>query len=80
MVIRYFLDTNAIISLFNGNRDIAGIVKDAECIRIRKNKLLKLPDAIIAAQTRMIGACLVTSDPAFKKVEGLEVFNYKNDR
>jgi hypothetical protein len=128
MVTRFFLDTNAVISLFAGNMDIAELVAGSEwsgfsiitkleflayskitaeeekifhqfckkmnienldnqnenlvhaCIRIRREKQLKLPDAIIAAQSLINRAQLITSDPAFGRVDGLSVFNFLNGK
>lgn len=126
MVSRFFLDTNAVISLFAGNRKIADLVASAEwigisiitkleflsyekitpeeeetflefcskisvenienenknflmeCVKIRKEKKVKLPDAIIAAQAIRMKAQLITSDLVFKKIENLNIINFLN--
>lgn len=48
----------------------------AECIRLRKGTGLKLPDAVIAAQTIIHNAVLVTADRYFEKVSDVTVLNY----
>lgn len=101
MVNRYFLDTNAVIALLQGNQQLQDMIKEAnrvgisviteieffaydkldsegrelfnqfyarveqanlnghdrdlilECIRLRKETGIKLPDAVIAAQSRL---------------------------
>jgi tRNA(fMet)-specific endonuclease VapC len=47
-----------------------------ECIRLRKETGLKLPDAVIAAQTIIYGAVLVTADRYFEKLTDVTVLNY----
>ncbi len=52
----------------------------SECIRLRRETGLKLPDAVIAAQTNINGAVLVTADRYFDKVPGLKVLNYLKNK
>jgi len=44
---------------------------EEEVIALRKQRTLKLPDAIIAATALVLGAPLVTNDDVFTKVSGL---------
>lgn len=58
-----FLNEIEIVDLTNPVRDI--------CIDLRKKKLLKLPDAIIAATALSIDAKLLTNDQAFDRIPNL---------
>ena len=44
-----------------------------ETIRLRRKNRLKLPDAIIAASARVVGAILLTNDQAFSSIDELVV-------
>lgn len=59
------LDTNAMVAVAQGRLEIKG---DS-----RRAKVLKLPDAIIAATAMALGATLLSNDSAFARVEGLDV-------
>lgn len=45
-------------------------------IDIRRSKLLKLPDALIAAKTLAMGATLITRDAGFRRIAGLRLVSY----
>lgn len=47
-----------------------------ECVRLRRETGLKLPDAIIAAQSLLGDAVLVTADSHFEKIPSLNILNY----
>ncbi len=66
-----FAERVMMADLASGNHDLI-----AECIRLRKETGLKLPDAVIAAQTIIYGAVLVTADRYFEKVPDVTVLNY----
>jgi predicted nucleic acid-binding protein len=58
-----------------GSMDVIEIGTAVEefTIDIRRNRLLKLPDAIIAATALSLRAPLVTNDQAFQRVVGLDL-------
>ena len=48
-----------------------------DILKIRTQKKLKLPDAIIAALATTLGLLLVTADTALRNIAGLDVIFYK---
>ncbi len=45
-------------------------------ITVRRQRLLKLPDAVIAASAMVSQAALVTRDAAFNRVDGLKIVDF----
>lgn len=64
-LIRQMIDT---VQTVNISPDV-----EAQTILLRSAKLLKLPDAIVAATALSLSAPLVTNDLSFQKVSGLVV-------
>ncbi len=46
-----------------------------QCIKIRRNRKLKTPDAIIAATAIIHNLTLITNDSDFEKIQGLKKVN-----
>ncbi len=46
-----------------------------QCVKIRRSRKLKTPDAIIAATAIVHNLTLVTSDQHFSKIEGLKILD-----
>lgn len=67
MIIKAFVSDSKIITL------TAEVV--AECIKIRRSRKIKTPDAIMAANAIVHNLILVTSDNDFKNIDGLMVLN-----
>jgi hypothetical protein len=70
----------------NKEKIIREFVKDAnilsltpavvsQCVKIRRSKKIKTPDAIIAATAIVHNLTLITSDSDFNKVKGLSLIN-----
>src|ERR1700761_9459505 len=57
-----------------GKSLVQDLLKD---IKVRSQKKLKLPDAIIASLAITLGLPLVTADKAFKNIESLDLIFYK---
>ena len=47
----------------------------SECIRIRRSRKIKTPDAILAATAITYNLVLITSDNGFKRVESLRIID-----
>jgi predicted nucleic acid-binding protein len=47
----------------------------SQCVKIRRNKKIKTPDAIIAATAIVHKLTLITSDTDFKNIENLHLIN-----
>ena len=47
-------------------------------LSIRKDKKLKLPDAIVCASAKMYNATLITADKALFKVKGIDVLSFES--
>ena len=69
-LIRSFIDECSIIDLHSDIRELA--------ITIRKNKRLKVPDAIIAATSKHSGFPLVTLDSDFEILNDFDVILLEN--
>jgi predicted nucleic acid-binding protein len=46
-----------------------------QCVKIRRNKKIKTPDAIIAATAIVHNLTLITSDTDFNNIENLHLIN-----
>lgn len=46
-----------------------------ECIKIRRSRKIKTPDAIIAATAIVLNLILITSDEDFQGIQNLQLFN-----
>ncbi|HTN08300.1 PIN domain-containing protein [Agriterribacter sp.] len=46
----------------------------AQCVKIRRNKKVKMPDAIIAATAIIYNLTLITSDNDFNNIDELKIF------
>ncbi|TAE38901.1 MAG: type II toxin-antitoxin system VapC family toxin [Runella slithyformis] len=66
-IIKSFVNDSIVISL------TPEIV--ARCVRIRRNRKMKTPDAIIAATALVHNLTLITNDSGFDKVAGLKYLN-----
>ena len=72
-----------IIKEFIQNSNILYLTKNVvgECIKIRRNKKIKTPDAIIAATAIVNEMTLITNDNDFKNINNLQTinpFDYEN--
>ena len=50
----------------------------SQCVRIRRIKKIKTPDAIIAATAIVYNLTLITSDIDFNNIEGLNIIDPHN--
>lgn len=50
----------------------------AQCVRIRRSRKIKTPDAIIAATAIVHSLILITSDSGFKSISDLQVIDPKS--
>jgi predicted nucleic acid-binding protein len=66
-----------ILKAFVREANILGLTRDVvnECVKIRRTKKLKTPDAIIAGTAIAYGLTLITSDSDFNNVPGLQIIN-----
>ena len=66
-----------IIKEFINDATILPLTKNvvAECVRIRRGRKIKTPDAIIAATAIVYDFTLLTSDSDFKQIPNLKVIN-----
>ncbi|HRJ15076.1 MAG TPA: PIN domain-containing protein, partial [Saprospiraceae bacterium] len=46
-----------------------------QCVKLRRSRKLKTPDAIIAATAMVYGLTLITSDGVFSNISGLKVID-----
>lgn len=67
----------AIMQEFIQDADILGLSPDVvqECVRIRRSKKIKIPDAIIAATAIVHNLTLITSDSDFNNIQGLQIID-----
>ncbi len=49
-----------------------------QCVKIRRSRKIKTPDAIIAATAIINNLTLITSDGGFENIQGLKVINPNN--
>lgn len=56
---------------------VLGLTSDviSECVKIRRSKKIKTPDAIIAATAIVHSLTLITSDSDFNNIQGLQVID-----
>lgn len=47
----------------------------AQCVKIRRGRKIKTPDAIVAATAIAHGLVLITGDGDFKNIQGLQVID-----
>jgi predicted nucleic acid-binding protein len=66
-IVRKFIEDANILPL---NADVV-----IECVKIRRNRKVKTPDAIIAATAIVFNLILVTSDNDFDNITGLQLVN-----
>ncbi len=67
----------AIVQEFTQDATVLGLTPDviSECIKIRRSKKIKTPDAIIAATAIVHSLTLITSDSDFDNIQGLQVID-----
>ncbi len=67
----------AIVQVFIDDANIFELSPDvvAQCIKIRRSRKVKTPDAIIAATAIVHTFTLITSDSDFKNIKGLQVID-----
>lgn len=67
----------AIVQEFIQDATVLGLTPDvvSQCIKIRRNKKIKTPDAIIAATAIVHKLTLITSDSDFKSIQNLQVID-----
>ena len=67
----------AIVQEFTQDATVLGLTPDviSECIKIRRSKKIKTPDAIIAATAIVHSLTLITSDSDFNNIQGLQVID-----
>ena len=67
----------AVVEAFIEDSNILPLSYDvvSECIKIRRNRKIKTPDAIIAATAIMHNLTLITSDSDFSNIQGLKILN-----
>lgn len=67
----------AIVKAFIGDANILPLSPDvvAQCVKIRRRKKIKTPDAIIAATAIVHNLTLITSDSDFKSIRGLKIID-----
>ena len=66
-----FLSRVVVVNLTNDNNQILKRI-----ISLRKEKALKLPDAIVAASAIILKADLFTADKGFSKIEELNIITW----
>jgi len=66
-----------ILQEFIEDANILGLTPEVikECVKIRRSKKIKTPDAIIAATAIAFNLTLITSDTDFKNIEGIQIVN-----
>lgn len=67
----------AIVQEFIQDATVLGLTPDviSECVKIRRSKKIKTPDAIIAATAIVHSLTLITSDSDFNNIQGLQVID-----
>ena len=67
----------AIVKAFIEDANIFPLSSDvvAQCVKIRRSKKVKTPDAIIAATAIVHKLTIITSDSDFKNIQGLKIVN-----
>ncbi len=69
---RYLLDTNAIVALLQGHKELLALTASAQWLGVsadvRKRKVVKLPDAIVVASAMLHRATLLTNDVQLLKL------------
>ncbi|MCA0364729.1 MAG: type II toxin-antitoxin system VapC family toxin [Bacteroidetes bacterium] len=67
MIVREFINDSKILNL---SEDIISY-----CIKLRRSRKIKTPDAIIAATAIVNGMTLISNDSEFSKIKELKVFS-----
>lgn len=67
----------AIVQEFIQDATVLGLTPDviSECVKIRRSKKIKTPDAIIAATAIVHSLTLITSDSDFNNIQGLQLID-----
>ena len=67
----------SIVQEFIQDATVLGLTPDviSECVKIRRSKKIKTPDAIIAATAIVHSITLITSDSDFNNIQGLQVID-----
>ena len=67
----------AVVEEFIGDSNVLPLSTDIvkECIKIRRSRKIKTPDAIIAATAIIHNLTLITNDSDFNNVQGLKILN-----
>jgi len=70
----------AVVKAFIEDANILQLSPDviSQCIKIRRSRKVKTPDAIIAATAIVHNLTLITSDSDFNHIHGLKIINPKN--
>jgi len=70
----------AIVKEFIQDASVFGLTHDviSECVKIRRSKKIKTPDATIAATAIVHRLTLITSDGDFNNIQGLQIIDPKN--
>lgn len=70
----------AIVKAFVDDANILQLSPDvvAQCVKIRRSRKIKTPDAIIAATAIAHDLTLVTNDNDFNNIQGLRIINPNN--
>ncbi len=70
-------DKEQIIKTFVADAVVLALTPDivARCVKLRRSRKIKTPDAIIAATALVNGLILVTNDSVFKKIPTLQVID-----
>ncbi len=67
----------AIVAEFVGDANILPLSPAvvAQCVKIRRGRKIRTPDAVIAATAIVHDLVLITGDGGFKNIEGLQVID-----
>ncbi len=69
-----------VVKAFIEDANILPLTPDvvAQCVKIRRSRKIKTPDAIIAATAIAHSLTLITSDSDFNNIKGLKIVNPNN--
>jgi len=67
VIIKAFIDDSIVLPISRG------VV--VQCVKIKRGKKVKTPDAIIAATAIVYNLTLITSDSDFNKIQGLKIID-----
>lgn len=67
----------AVIKSFVQDANVLSLSSEVvdQCVKLRRSRKLKTPDAIIAATAMVYGLTLITSDGVFSNISGLKVID-----